>query len=31
MVAPKMKMDSDESALERRASEAALAFGFTDP
>ena len=28
MVAPKMKMDSDESALERRASEAALAFGL---
>ena len=27
MVAPKMKMDSDENALERRASEAALAFG----
>src|SRR5499427_2759900 len=28
MVAPKMKMDSDESALERRASQAALAFGL---
>jgi transcriptional regulator with XRE-family HTH domain len=28
MVAPKMKMDSDESALEHRASEAALAFGL---
>ena len=28
MVAPKMKMDSDENALERRASEAALAFGL---
>jgi transcriptional regulator with XRE-family HTH domain len=28
MVTPKMKMDSDESALERRASEAALAFGL---
>src|SRR5438309_6401403 len=27
MVAPKMKMDSDENALECRASEAALAFG----
>ena len=27
MVTPKMKTDSDESALERRASEAALAFG----
>src|SRR5438309_9157223 len=28
MVAPKMKMDSDENALECRASEAALAFGL---
>jgi transcriptional regulator with XRE-family HTH domain len=28
MVTPKMKTDSDESALERRASEAALAFGL---
>src|SRR5258706_10915835 len=28
MVAPKMKMDSDENAIERRASEAALAFGL---
>ena len=28
MVAPKMKMDSDDSAHERRASEAALAFGL---
>jgi transcriptional regulator with XRE-family HTH domain len=28
MVMPKMKTDSDESALERRASEAALAFGL---
>src|SRR6476469_5676231 len=28
MVAPKMKTDSDENALERRASEAALAFGL---
>jgi transcriptional regulator with XRE-family HTH domain len=28
MVAPKMKMDSDENALERRASEATLAFGL---
>src|SRR5262249_6740110 len=28
MVAPKMKMDSDESALGRRASEAVLAFGL---
>ena len=28
MVARKMKMDSDESALEHRASEAALAFGL---
>src|SRR6266699_6503735 len=28
MVTPKMKTDNDESALERRASEAALAFGL---
>ena len=28
MVTPKMKTDSDESALERRAAEAALAFGL---
>jgi transcriptional regulator with XRE-family HTH domain len=28
MLVPKMKMDSDKSALERRASEAALAFGL---
>jgi transcriptional regulator with XRE-family HTH domain len=27
MVGPKIKMDSNESALDRRASEAALAFG----
>ena len=27
MVGPKMKMDSNESALDRRTSEAALAFG----
>jgi transcriptional regulator with XRE-family HTH domain len=28
MVTPQMKTDNDESALERRASEAALAFGL---